>query len=155
MNRIPRQLKKEKGTYRSNEDPNKDVKFEIVESIKVPTFLKGESKKSFLLLVDELGLNGYKLLTKLDIPALVLLSDAYGEYIETCKVINKEGRTMTQKNSRGKDNTVQHPLLSYKRQLFKDIILLLKEFGLTPASKNRVEFNPLNGAEAHDTDFDF
>lgn len=154
MNRIPREIKKQKGTYQPSRDLNKDVKFEIVESVKVPSFLKGESRKSFLLLVNELGLNGYRILTKLDIPALVLLSDAYGEYIETCKVINSEGRTIVQKNSRGKDNTVQHPLLSYKRQLFKDITLMLKEFGLTPASKNRIEFGIIDN-DTEDTEFDF
>ncbi|MCH7411166.1 phage terminase small subunit P27 family [Belliella sp. DSM 111904] len=150
---IPQEIKKQQGTYRAHRDKNKDVEFDKVESISPPTFIKGESKKAFDILVGELGLNGYGLLTTLDAPAITLLADAYGEYIKVSKTIEKEGLVIEDYNNRNAIVQKPHPLLSYKRQLFKDITLMLKEFGCTPASRSKVEFKP--ASQVDDNDFNF
>jgi P27 family predicted phage terminase small subunit len=141
---IPNEIKKLNGTYREDRDKNKDVVFDPVESMKVPTFLKGESRKNFKLLIEQLGLNGYNVITTLDAPALTLLADVYGEYIQITKKIEQDGFILSEHNSRGKIVTKLNPLTSYKRMLFNDIQRMLKEFGMTPSSRNKVEFKPLN-----------
>ena len=147
------EVKKQEGTYRADRDKNKEVIFDKVESISAPTFLKGESKKAFDLLVNELGLNGYGLLTTLDAPAIALLADAYGEYIKVCRTIEKEGMVIEDFNNRNAIVQKPHPLLSYKRQLFKDIMDVLKQYGMTAMSRSKVEFKPTN--EVTDKDFNF
>ncbi|WP_268034813.1 phage terminase small subunit P27 family [Algoriphagus sp. PAP.12] len=149
----PQEIKKQEGTYRPDRDKNKDVEFDKVDSMTAPSFLKGESKKAFQILVDELGLNGYGLLTTLDATAIILLADAYGEYLRVCKEIEEDGLVIEDYNNRKALVQKAHPLLGYKRQLFRDIVVLLKEFGCTPASRNKVEFVPINQQE--DSDFDF
>lgn len=151
---IPSEVKKLNGTYRADRDKNKDVEFDSIESMKVPTFLKGESRKNFKLLIDQLGINGYNVVTSLDAAAIVLLSDVYGEYITVSKEINVQGTLIEDYNSRGKMVKKLNPLTNYKRVLFNDIIRILKEFGLTPASRNKIEFQP-SGKKTEDDDFDF
>ena len=121
----PQEIKKQEGTYRPDRDVNKDVEFTKVDSISSPTFIKGESKKAFDLLVSELGINGYGLLTTLDASAIILLADAYGEYINVSKTIAKEGMVIQDFNNRNAIVQKPHPLLSYKRQLFRDISAML------------------------------
>ncbi|MEB2775221.1 phage terminase small subunit P27 family [Algoriphagus sp. D3-2-R+10] len=150
---IPNEIKQLNGTYRADRDKNKDVKFDSIESMKVPVFLKGESRKNFKLLVDQLGINGYDVLTSLDAPALTLLADVYGEYITVTKTIESEGLIIEDYNNRGKLVKKLSPLASYKRMLFNDIARLLKEFGMTPSSRNKVEFKPAN--ESKEDEFNF
>lgn len=147
------ELKKQEGTYRPDRDKNKDVEFDKVESITAPAFIKGESKKAFDLLVNELGLNGYGLLTTLDAPAIALLADAYGEYIKVCKIIDTEGLIIEDYNNRNAIVKKSHPLLSYKRQLFRDIMDVLKQYGMTAMSRSKVEFKATS--EVSDEDFNF
>lgn len=140
---IPNEIKKLNGTYRADRDTNKDVNFEGVESMKTPTFLSKESKKNFKLLVEELGIKGYNLISTLDGPALTLLADAYGEYIEVSKQLEEEGLIIEDYNNRAKLVKKMNPLASHKRMLFNDISRMLKEFGMTPSSRNKVEFRPV------------
>lgn len=48
----PQEIKKQEGTYRPDRDKNKDVEFDKVKSMTAPSFLKGEAKKAFQILVD-------------------------------------------------------------------------------------------------------
>ncbi|MCH7396575.1 phage terminase small subunit P27 family [Belliella sp. DSM 107340] len=149
----PNEIKKIDGTYRADRDKNKDVKFDSVQAFKPPTFLKGEKKKIFLNLIEELGLQGYNLLTSLDAPALVMLSDVYGEYIKVTRLIDKEGEIIQDFNNRNKLVSKQHPLLGYKRQLFSQVFDVLKQFGMTPSSRNKVEFKPNNNDDNDEFNF--
>lgn len=149
----PQEIHKQEGTYRADRDLNKDVVFDKIESISAPAIIKGEAKKAFDILVNELGLNGYGLLTTLDATAIILLADAYGEYLNVSKIIAKEGVTIEDYNNRKVIVQKAHPLLGYKRQLFRDITAMLKEFGCTPASRSKVEFKP--SSQSDDNDFNF
>lgn len=150
---VPNEIKKLNGTYREDRDKNKNVNFDNVESAKPPKFLKLEGKKNFNLLIDQLGYNGYNILTNIDLPALTLLADVYTEYIEVTKTIEKEGIIIEDYNNRNKIVKKIHPLTGYKRQLFNDLTKMLKEFGMSPSSRNKVEFKPSNNNEDSEWNF--
>ncbi len=150
---IPNEIKKINGTYRSDLDKNKDVPFTGVSDLTPPQKFTRSQKKIFNQLVRELGIDGYNLLTTLDSFSVGMLAEVYDEYLNITKIIEKEGSYINYIGSTGKPSTKAHPLLAYKRQVFTDVIKLLKEFGLTPVSRNKVQYKPIT--EGNNDDWNF
>ena len=105
----------------------------IVQGVPVaPSWLLKDSKEWFDSLNDELSKS--KIAKQIDSVALGLLSDSVAEYINICKIIETDGRTIS-----GRDGgTVKHPLLSERAKLWQQILMVCKEFGQTPVSRARI-----------------
>lgn len=66
--------------------------------------------------------------------AYALLCDAYSDYIRACQECREKGHFLESIQGAA----YQAPWLGWKNKTRKDLVALLAEFGLTPASKSRV-----------------
>jgi len=115
------------------------MKFKTNEASKL--FIK-ELKK----LLEERGL-----LDSLDSLALDMLQVSVHKYIEATTVLLSEGSTYTVTNSNGEAVFRDRPEVKQSQLAHIEIVKLLQEFGLSPASRKRVkdtitvkeEFDPL------------
>ena len=77
-------------------------------------------------------------LTQADELALTLLCDAYSEYKKAKEVVNELGSTMEVISREGNSKSVIRPEVQIANQSFVRVFQLLKEFGLTPSSRAKV-----------------
>jgi P27 family predicted phage terminase small subunit len=150
----PREIKKSEGTYRPDRDRNRGVEFKGVSKLNPPQDFTKSQKKLFNSLVKELGIDGYNMLTTMDSLALGLLTEVYDEYLTIKRIIDTDGHVIQYKNINGEISSKPHHLVPYKRQVFNDVLKMLKEFGLTATSRNRVAFRP-TAEEKKDDDWNF
>ena len=136
MKRIPTEIKKQRGTLRADRlNPNEPI---LPTSIPpVPSWLTDDGKQSFIEL-SELLADDMAVLTKADTMALTLLCDAYGEYLKAKKVINELGPTQTVTSREGNSKEVARPEVMLADKSFSKVFQMLKEFGLTPVSRAKV-----------------
>jgi len=106
------------------------------DKVKPPTWLSDDAKKVFRKLVKEYEHN--EMLVNVDVHALAMFSDAYINYIQCCEIIDKEGLMIEQTNKAGATNSVPHPLLTKKKQLFEQLNKIMGEFGLSPSSRAKL-----------------
>jgi P27 family predicted phage terminase small subunit len=74
------------------------------------------------------------LLTDLDVGPLMAYCTAYGRWRVSEAALAREGLTIT--TPRG--STIAHPLLRIAQRAMSDVVRFGQEFGLSPASRNRV-----------------
>ena len=135
MKRLPTEIKKQRGTLRADRVNDKEPQLESYKPA-IPNWLDEEGKSAFVDLSNILF--DMKVLTKADKLALELLSDAYSEYKKAKDVINKFGQTQEVTSREGNTKTMLRPELQIANQSFVRIFQLLKEFGLTPSSRAKV-----------------
>ena len=109
------------------------------DDIKPPTWLKQDARKMFRKLVSEFEKTG--LLVNIDTYALAIFADAYSTYVEYTKTIEEEGHLTEHTNKSGNTNTVTHPLITKKIQLFQQIDKLMGKFGLSPIDRAKLVQN--------------
>ena len=80
------------------------------------------------------GLEKRKLLDALSAPLFIMLCEQVATVQELNEVIRKDGFVITGRGGR----QVAHPALSALRSSEKIVLQLLKEFGMTPASRARM-----------------
>jgi len=121
-----------------------------------PTFVKGVARKEWKRLAAELYQLG--LLTRLDRAALAAYCIAWGQLQEVehelskMKKLYREMSRLRKKNPNMKmtvsngmvsitsnGNAVMEPLLSVRKQAMEQMHKFLVEFGMTPASRSRIE----------------
>lgn len=74
------------------------------------------------------------LLTQVDRAALAAYCECYGEWVDVCRLLKKQGFTiMTDKG-----NIVQNPLVGIKHRSAELMHKFLIEFGMTPSSRTRL-----------------
>ncbi|WP_026486816.1 phage terminase small subunit P27 family [Caldanaerobius polysaccharolyticus] len=106
------------------------------DKIKPPKWLNKTAKKEFNRIVKEMAETG--LLTNIDVDALAIYCDALSQYIECCKIIEREGLMVEYTNKAAETNKVPHPLLSKKKQLFEQMKAIASEFGFTPSARAKI-----------------
>ena len=134
-NRLPTEIKKQRGTLRKDRtNPNEPVLPTVIPP--TPTWLSEDGQKTFL----ELGelLHDMSVLTNADVLALELLCDAYSEYKGAKQIVNELGATQDIISREGNTKTVIRPEVQIANQAFVRVFQLLKEFGLTPSSRAKV-----------------
>ncbi len=87
-------------------------------------------------------LNNMRVLTVADRYSLALLCDVYGEYIETRRFLNKNGSTYELKTKNGEIMFRNRPEVTKSAELFKRVISLMRDFGLTPGSRSGISVEP-------------
>jgi P27 family predicted phage terminase small subunit len=135
MKRIPTEIKRQRGTLR-NDRTNPSEPQSPLKIPPVPTWLSEEGQKSFIEL--SILLHDMSVLTQADELSLTLLCDAYGDYKQAKEVINKLGPTQDVTSREGHNKSIQRPEVLIANQAFTRVFQLLKEFGLTPSSRAKV-----------------
>jgi|TARA_A100001015_G_C14788454_1_gene632035 P27 family predicted phage terminase small subunit len=135
MKRLPTELKKQRGTLRKDRLNENEPKLPSVIP-PIPTWLSEDGQKAF----SELStlLHDMSVLTQADELALTLLCDAYSEYKRAKEIVNELGATMEVTSREGNTKSVIRPEVQIANQSFVRVFQLLKEFGLTPSSRAKV-----------------
>ena len=135
MKRLPTEIKRQRGTLRDDRtNPNEPQSPLAIPP--VPSWLSEEGQKSFVELSTLL--HDMSVLTQADEVSLTLLCDAYGDYKQAKEVINKLGPTQDVTSREGHTKSIQRPEVLIANQAFTRVFQLLKEFGLTPSSRAKV-----------------
>ncbi len=135
MKQVPTEIKKQRGTLRKDRlNPNEPVLPSVLPPI--PSWLSEDGQKAF----SELStlLHDMSVLTQADAIALTLLCDAYSEYKKAKEIVNKLGATIDIISREGNSKPTIRPEVQIANQSFVRIFQLLKEFGLTPSSRAKV-----------------
>jgi P27 family predicted phage terminase small subunit len=101
-----------------------------------PAHLDSRAKKEWKRITPELEHLG--LLTRIDMAALAAYCQAYSRWIEAEKMIRKHG--MLVKNQKG--YPVVSPYMAIINKSLEQMKSYLTEFGLTPASRSRIDVKP-------------
>lgn len=110
------------------------------DKIKPPTWLSKRSKKIFKEIVNELNVT--QILANLDVHDLSVLSDAFDKYIEATIALNTGTLTVMETNKNGSTKEVPSPYIRIQNGYAEIIKKFSVEFGLTPASRQRlIEIN--------------
>jgi P27 family predicted phage terminase small subunit len=144
MKRLPTELKKQRGTLRKDRLNENEPKLPSVIP-PIPTWLSEDGQKAFSELSNLL--HDMSVLTQADELALTLLCDAYSEYKNAKEVVNQLGATMEVTSREGNSKSVIRPEVQIANQSFVRVFQLLKEFGLTPSSRAKV--NAIENASKH------
>jgi P27 family predicted phage terminase small subunit len=135
MKRLPTEIKRQRGTLRDDRtNPNEPQSPLAIPP--VPTWLSEDGQKSFIEL--SIMLHDMSVLTQADELSLTLLCDAYGDYKQAKEVINTLGPTQDVTSREGHTKSIQRPEVIIANQAFVRVFQLLKEFGLTPSSRAKV-----------------
>jgi P27 family predicted phage terminase small subunit len=121
-----------------------EPEFKQVEIPKCPTHLKGEARKEWKRVSQELYEAG--LLGKVDRAALAAYCDAYAQWVEASKTLQSEKLVLTSPNG----YMYQNPWLSIANKAKADMTKFMNEFGMTPASRKKVSVNAKNENDPYD-----
>ena len=99
----------------------------------MPAWLSPLAKQEWRRVTKQLM--ALRVLSNTDGTALAAYCETYADYVGYTLTLREEGATMTTTHG----NVIQHPLLGAKHTCLKILRALLCEFGLTPASRSRVE----------------
>ena len=134
----PQALKQKRGTARKDRAPKKPVTTTVSKPInKAPSFLKAKGKLMYERSVSHLHSMG--LLSQIDDTALELLAMAYQEWYSAELKLQKEGRIYETFSSNGAKVLKAHPAAAQSADAWRRIRMMLIEFGLTPASRSKLE----------------
>lgn len=138
MKRKSEPIKKLQGTARRDRAPRGiEIKFPPLDDLKCPGILKGTERNAWNQLAPMLKERG--VLTVADVPMLELLCVTYAIAMEARKHLAKDGFVV--KNGRG-GTMVKSPWVTILRQAEADTLKLMKEFGMSPSSRDRVRSTP-------------
>jgi len=132
---LPTELKKQRGTFRQDRHNPSEPK--LPSTIPpTPTWLSEQGQKSFIELSHIL--HDMTVLTLADSMALEMLCDSYSEYKSAKEIINTLGSTYIVTSREGNEKAFIRPEVQIANQAFVRVFQLLKEFGLTPSSRAKV-----------------
>ena len=133
--RLPTEIKKQRGTLRADRtNPNEPQLPSMIPP--TPTWLNEQGQKAFVEL--SMLLHDMSVLTQADSMALELLCDAYSEYKLAKEVVNTLGATQDVVSREGHVKSIMRPEVQIANQSFVRVFQMLKEFGLTPSSRAKV-----------------
>ena len=137
------------GTFRNDRNPENEPEPEkILDIPKPPSFLNKYSKKLWKSLAAELV--DKKVLTVVDIAALEVCCDLYGQYREAREAVYKiiinpvtgKKRRQTFAEYMNGKNSQTMPEYTAMTKTYASFKSYLSEFGLTPASRNKIDIPP-------------
>lgn len=135
---VPQELKKKRGTARKDRAPENPVTVTKGKPVKsTPSFLKAKGKMMYERTVGHLHNMG--LLSTADDTALELLALAYQEWYTAELRLQKEGRIYETYAANGAKVLKPHPAAAQSADAWRRIRMMLIEFGLTPASRSKLE----------------
>lgn len=134
----PQELKKQRGTARKDRAPENPVIVDKAKPVKAtPSFLKAKGKMMYERAVGHLHIMG--LLSSVDDTSLELLAMAYQEWYSAELMLQREGRIYETVSSNGAKLLKPHPAAAQSSDAWRRIRMMLIEFGLTPASRSKME----------------
>lgn len=134
----PQELKKKRGTARKDRAPENPVTVTNAKPKKTtPSFLKAKGKMMYERSVGHLHSMG--LLSTVDDTSLELLAMAYQEWYSAELKLMKEGRIYETYAANGAKVLKPHPAAAQSADAWRRIRMMLIEFGLTPASRSKLE----------------
>ena len=111
-----------------------------VEMPRCPAHLNDVAKKEWRRISkDLLRLN---LLSKIDGTALAIYCEAYSRWVEACDQIRQFGMVL---RSPKQAILMQSPYLPIANKAIEQMKAMLLEFGMTPASRSRIDTSKLDG----------
>lgn len=110
----------------------------------MPRDLEGNRRKFWQLIVPMLTEMNY--LQKIDRPALVMMCDSWAHYQDLEEKMRSE--KYTSKTTKG--NVIQHPLVSARNAVYKQLVGMMNEFGMTPAARVKMTHVPAQAANQGD-----
>lgn len=144
QNRKPRQLKVVQGTFRKDRNPAREPEGNpITDPPRAPSTLNRWGKRLWKQVVVQLTDNG--VLTDLDLPALEQLCQEYGIaaelYDAVTHYVDEDGKRKRQSIAEylAGRNSQTMPEVAVMRQAKNAMKSYLEQFGLTPASRNRID----------------
>ncbi len=146
--RKPRAQKILQGTFRKDRNPKQEPQPEgLIDPPPAPRHLDRYGKQMWRRLARDLIDAG--LLTSLDMFSLEILCAAYGEYRQAHEAIF---RPMDQETGKRTERTIEQylrgrnahtaPEITVMKAAFSQYKAMLAEFGLGPASRNRIDVAP-------------
>ena len=152
--RKPTKLKLIQGTYRKDRAvENEPQPKPVVEVPKPPSYLDKYAKKMWKALAGELVHKG--ILTMIDLPALEICCETYGQYRLAHEAVfrpidpetgKKTKRTLAEyMDGRNSQTMPEYIAMTKAFTLFKGYLI---EFGLTPASRGRLDIPKVPEEEA-------
>lgn len=106
-----------------------------------PEHLSDDARVAWSMLAAKL--DRMRVLTEADAWALEELAETYVEVVQIRRRIARDGRVLTVKNKRSGTRKISNPLVIQYSDAAKRFRALMGEFGLTPASRPRINAGPL------------
>lgn len=131
----PTALKVVQGTVRKDRGAPNEPKLKV-EAPKVPAHLSPKAKTAWKGLCETLG--DMQVLATADAKALELLCDAYSQWRDLRKVLDKEGHTYQTTSQTGDILFKARPEVAMAADAWKRISSMLQQFGLTPSARSKV-----------------
>ncbi|SHE58967.1 phage terminase, small subunit, putative, P27 family [Fodinibius roseus] len=107
--------------------------------VKCPHWLPARARTAFKqlrTLFTDLGI-----LTESDRHALILLCDAWEEFMQARLIIEREGMFYETETNQGNTIKRPHPANARRSDAWNRVRSMLSEFGATPASRSKIEAN--------------
>lgn len=107
-----------------------------VIALECPEWITGEGRKEY----DRLAalLVSLRVLTEADAAGLAAYVYEYDAWIRAERLVRKEGSVLVSE----KGGKYMNPRVGIANMHFKNMVKLMQEFGLTPASRSRIEAQP-------------
>lgn len=149
----PTALKLVAGNPGKRKLPENEPQPDTLDDVAPPPHLVGDARREWKRLAPELKRAG--LLTRLDVPALIMYFELFGVYRAALAACRQPGkRTRFQVVATGaRGNPVDHPALRTMTRLHAQLGRLQAEFGMTPSSRTRVAASPQDGRSTDWDDF--
>lgn len=135
----PTETKVLEGTFRKDRAKKHEPKPELATP-SCPNWLNTEAKREWRRIVPLL--ESLNLLTKVDRSALAGYCQAYSRWREAERILDDEGLTMEYETKAGDVIYQARPEVAIAQQSAKLMKSFLAEFGLTPASRTRINAPP-------------
>lgn len=98
-----------------------------------PQHLKGPARTEWSRITKELFTLG--VLSRVDRASLVAYCQAWADYVNACKRVEKEGAVIIS----DKGGMYQNPWVSIKNSSMDRMVRISSEFGMTPSSRSRIK----------------
>ena len=128
---VPSSTLKLRGSWRGN--INKNEPKPKIQTPRCPSHITGEAKREWKRIVPELKKLG--LLTRLDRAALAGYCQSWARLVKAEKMVEKTCEVL--KSPSG--YPIMNPWLSVANKALKQVEAFVREFGLSPSSRTRVE----------------
>lgn len=132
--RKPISKHKQDGTFRPDRHSGPEP---VIAEPTMPSGLSEASQDLWKRIVPQLLEAG--VLTKCDSLALQLLCESYETYVNAGSVIAREGMYVTAVNKNGSEYRTEHPAAKVQSRKWKEIVLLCRQFGMTPSSRTGLD----------------
>ena len=130
--RKPTQLKAIQGTLKAERINHREPQPEKREAI-APGWLNEEGKTAFIELSKIV--RDMDVLTSADNSSLSMVCDAFSDYLEAGRVVDRIGITYTATNRDGEELIKANPAVSMKADAWRRVMIGFSKFGLDPSGR--------------------